>query len=91
MGVVATHAALFLIGFRSGPRYPRVLVAERDALMHEIADCLHARPAGIGLTEMGPRQIEQPIAVAVPARNKEDESFLRKKLAPELAQRPSVI
>ena len=46
--------------------------------MHEIADCLHARPAGLGLTEEGPGEIEQPIPVAVSARNKKDERLLGK-------------
>ena len=80
VSIVTAHAAFFFLGLRRGPRYSRMLVAEGDVLMHEIANRLHARPTGIGLTEVGPRQIEQSITVAEPACNEEDEGLLRKKL-----------
>jgi len=80
VGIVTAHTTFFFVGLRGGARYPRMLVAEGNALMHEVANRLDARPARIGLTEVSPRQIEQSIAVAEPARNEEDESVLRKKL-----------
>jgi hypothetical protein len=37
--------------------------------MHKIADCLHARPARIRLTEQCPRQIEQTTTNRLARRN----------------------
>src|SRR3984957_1074211 len=43
----------------------RVLIAERDMVVNEIADCLDPCPAGRRLLEQLPRNIEKPVGLAV--------------------------
>ena len=55
-----------------------MLVAERDTLMHQIADGLDASPARCRVAEQFPSQIEQLVAVAETASQEEDKYLLRK-------------
>ena len=80
MGKVAAYAAPFLVGFSGRSRDARMLVAEGDASMNEIADGLHARPSRLRAAEERPSQIEQSIAIAVSTCNQETESVVQKLL-----------
>src|SRR4051794_25064662 len=45
MSIVATHTLLFLKRLGSCARWPRVLVAKGDMIVHIVADGLHASPS----------------------------------------------
>jgi hypothetical protein len=44
-----------------------MLVAKSNTLVHNVADCLDARPAGLRMSKQGPGEIEHAIAIAIAA------------------------
>jgi hypothetical protein len=65
MGEVAANAAALGICFICGSGDARVLVAEDQVIVHEVADSLHARPAQRCVTEEAPRIVGQAIGLAI--------------------------
>ena len=63
MRVVPAHAALLLECLRCRTGHSRVLVAEFDTLVHELADGLHACPAGRRVAEQGPGPCQERVAI----------------------------
>ena len=53
-----------------------LLVVERDVAMDVVADRLNAVPARRRLPEEVPRRLRQPVGVAVPAAEQEDQRLL---------------
>jgi hypothetical protein len=67
MGVVATDPALLGVGLGGRSGRARVLVAERNMVVNEVADRLHPHPAGRCGSEQPPCLVRQAIRFAVPA------------------------
>src|SRR3954465_6241065 len=80
MGVVAADPALFCVSLSGRAGRARVLVAERDVVVDEVADGLHARPARRCRPEQPPRLIRQAIGFAVPAPEQEQKRVRRQGL-----------
>lgn len=84
VSVIAAHADAFLVGFGCGASGARVFIAERDAIVDEVADPLHAVPARPCPSEQFPAHVDQPIALAKAAGAQETERFERKMLDRDL-------
>ena len=67
----------------------RMLVAEGDVLVHEVADRLHPRPAERRLAEEAPGLVGQAVGLAVAAAEQEQQGFRRQVLNLVLAGRPA--
>jgi hypothetical protein len=67
MGVVTADPALLGVSLSGCAGRARVLVAERDMVVNEVADRLHPRPAGRCGSEQPPRLVRQAVGFAVPA------------------------
>src|SRR6185436_11695546 len=65
MRVVATHALAFMEGVPGRLGRARMLVAERDVAMDEVADRMDARPARWRLFEQLPGHVGQAAGLAV--------------------------
>lgn len=77
VGVVATNANAFLMRSAGGTGRVCVLVIEGDVIVYEVADCLNATPAGAGVSEKSPTQVEKPVALAEAACEKKREHLVR--------------
>src|ERR1700743_2801871 len=64
MGEVPADAATFLMALRGGTGAPRVMVAEVDAVMGIVTDCLRSLPASLDGTEERPGQVREFFGVA---------------------------
>src|SRR5260370_42281226 len=77
MGEVAAHAASFTENIHRCLGGARVLIAEGDVVVHEIADRLHPAPARQRRTEYGPRRVRQTVGLAITAAEQEDQALVR--------------
>lgn len=84
MCVVTANASALVVGLPRALASPRVLVAELDVLVHEIADGLDPRPARLRLAEQAPSLLGQSIGFAVAAAEQEDQRFLGQILERDL-------
>ena len=84
MSEVAAHAPPLDIGFERGAGRLGVLVAERDMLVHEVADRLHQRPAFADLAEFRPGDVRQPVGLAIAAAEQIDERVDGQRLERQL-------
>src|SRR3954470_2495845 len=75
MGVVAADPALLGVGLSGRAGRARVLVAERDMVVNEVADRLHARPARPCRAEQPPGLVRQAIGFAVAAPEQKQQSL----------------
>jgi hypothetical protein len=73
VGEVAAHPSPFFECVKGCPRHARVLIAERDLLMHEVADRLHQRVALRKGPEPRAGKLRQPVGLAITATEKIDE------------------
>src|SRR5215212_1057505 len=73
MGVVAADPALLGIGLSGRAGRARVLITERDMVVNEVADRLHAWPAQRGGSEQPPSLVRQTIRFAIPAPEQEQQ------------------
>ena len=80
MGEVATHAHALLIGLPRRARRARMLVAERELAVHEVADRLDPTPAGGRIAEELPRDRGQAVGFAVAAAEQKDERVVGQQL-----------
>src|SRR5271163_3230761 len=71
MGEVAAHADALRQGFARGARWARQGIAELEALVNEVADRLHPRPAAADGAEVRPGEIGKKVRLAISARPKE--------------------
>ncbi|MCY1307156.1 hypothetical protein D9M70_570590 [compost metagenome] len=67
MRIVAADADAILMGFERGAHCLGIAVAEDQALMHIVANRLHALPTGRHISEQSPRERTEPIRFAVTA------------------------
>ena len=77
MREIAADADFLRMRFARGARRARVLVTEDDVLVREIADRLHARPAGRRLPEELPRRVQHEVRLAIAAREQEQQHLRR--------------
>ncbi len=80
MREVAADSAALHIGFVGGLGGARMLVAEGDVIMHEVADRLHARPAERRMPEQAPRIVGQAIGLAITAAEQKQHALDREVL-----------
>src|SRR5258705_9988394 len=78
--VVATHALAFIERLPGGFGRARMLVAESDVAMDEIADRLHTRPPGWRLFEEVPGHLGQAVRLAIATAEEEDQRLCRQIL-----------
>ena len=71
--IVTAHAAALVVGLQCGARGSRMRVAELDVLVHEVADGLHARPAGRPGAEPLPGDLGQAVGLAIAAAQQVDQ------------------
>src|SRR5450755_84242 len=84
---IAAHAAPLVIRIPGGSHVARVLVAERDVAVDEIADRLHPRPARFGPSEHVPGNLRQSFGVAIAARQQKNQRLFRQVLYRMLLRR----
>jgi hypothetical protein len=70
VGEIPAHAHTLNMTLEGGTVAARVLISERDVVMHVIADRLHALPAADDAAKLRPRQAEKFFRVAVAAHQK---------------------
>src|SRR5215218_5545678 len=80
MGVVAADPALLGIGLGGRAGRARVLVAERDMVVNEVADRLHPHPAGRCGSEQPPSLVRQAIRFAIPAPEEKQQGVYGQRL-----------
>jgi len=73
----AAHADLLVIGVPGGLGRPRLLIVEADPVMDIVADRLDPRPAGRRLLEQPPRNVGEPVGLAIAAAKQIDQDFHR--------------
>src|SRR6516162_9319959 len=73
--IVAADAFPFVEGFKGRLGGTRVLVAERDMVVHKIADRLNACPARRRMAEQVPSYLGQQVRLAVPAAQQKHQGF----------------
>ena len=80
---VAADALSLSVDLPGGLHRAREFVAERDVSIDEVANGLHAPPAGRGLGEQFPSDFGQPVGFAISASQQEQQCFFAAVLAPE--------
>ena len=80
MGEVPTHAGALLIGFPGGLGRTRVLVAEGEVVVDEVADRLHASPSGRRCREQAPGDLRQSVRLAITAAEQVQQRLFRQVL-----------
>ena len=80
MGKVAANAAALCKGLESSSGGAGMLVAERQVVVHEVADGLHPWPAGRCVSEEAPGIVGQAIGFAVAAAEQEQQGLRRQVL-----------
>src|SRR6202034_741634 len=78
MGEVAADAYAFLHGIARAAGRARIRVAEADFRVNEIADRLHNSRAAGQVSEPRPGEIGELVAVAIPAREQEQQHVVGK-------------
>jgi len=77
MGEVAAHADAFVHGIAGATSWARVGMTKADLRMNEIADRLNTQGAG-QLSELRPGEIGELVAIAIAAREQEQQYFVGK-------------
>ena len=67
MGEVSTHSDTFIEGFKRRSGRSRLQIVKLDVPMHEIANRLHAPPAGGDLAEHIPCRLAELVGLAISA------------------------
>ena len=76
MSIVPAHAGTIAVSFPGGPACPRVLIAEGNVLVNEVADGLNPSPAERRSSEQRPRDIRKPVGLAVATAQQENHRFV---------------
>ncbi len=77
MGEVPADADAFVHGVAGATSWARIGITEPDFGVNEIADRLHTQGAG-QLSELGPGEIGELVAIAIAAREQEQQRFVGK-------------
>src|SRR5262249_42465803 len=77
--VVAAHADAFLMGLERRSGRARVVIAKPDALVHEVADGLHAAPSWRYVLEQIPGDLTELVGLAVAASHQIHEAVVRQR------------
>jgi hypothetical protein len=80
MRKIAANTDPLFVALRCGSVASRMVIAEPDAVMHVIADGLHALPSGGDRSEQCPGEVCQLLRVAIPAAVKERQDVVRQVL-----------
>ncbi len=80
MREVTADPDLLAVRLRRGARCAGVGIAEGDPFVGVLDDRLYALPSGLGLAEKRPGRLQKLLGIAVTARQKIDEDFIRKVL-----------
>src|SRR5215207_7364465 len=80
MGVVTADPALLGVSLSGCAGRARVLVAERDMVVDEVADRLHPHPAGRRRREQPPSLVRQAVGFAVPAAEQKQQRVYGQRL-----------
>ncbi len=80
MSEVTADADLLAMRLRRGARCAGVGVTERDPFVGVLDDGLYALPARLGMAEKSPGRLQKLLGIAVTARQKIDEHFIREVL-----------
>src|SRR5206468_10476354 len=84
MRIIAADALAFLVRLPRRLGGARMLVAEDDVAMNEIADRLHPRPTRRRLLEQLPGDLRKPVGLAVAAAEQIDQRIGRQFFDPVL-------
>jgi hypothetical protein len=72
----AAHARHVVAGVEGGLGRPGLLIVEADVVVHQVADGLHARPAGRRALEQGPGDFAEAISLAIAAAQQVDDRLI---------------
>ena len=80
MREIPAHSGLFTQNVMRRLGGSAEAVAKGDVVVHEVADRLHPRPAGLEMPERLPRELSELISVAIAAGGQEGQDFVRQIL-----------